>query len=360
MTEGGDIYWDEYSNLQFVKHKIIRSYLNGWFPKLGFWSGKIIYVDTHAGRGRHRRGEEGSPIIALKTFLEHRARDIILKKSELKLLFIDNSPDNASALTEELTQYEGVHPRISWSILNANSFDYLQHIMNEFEKSDLHLAPSFVFVDPYGFKVPYQVLKKIKQQPRSELFINVMWRELDMAIRNPALENILDEMFGCREWRDIKQIEESDDRAEATIQLLRTQLGAKWATYIRMIGDNERTRYFLLHLTDHEAGRDLMKDVIWNCCPDGGYYARKKDNPRQQYLILPEPDLRLLEMWLMDQLSKKDYKWSDLTELLREEIWRETHLWQVTRKLVEVKKLRCYNFKGRFSQKANPTLGLEK
>jgi three-Cys-motif partner protein len=360
MTDLHDSYWDEYSNLQHVKHEIIRQYLSGWFPKLGSWSGKILYVDTHAGRGRYLKGEEGSPLVALKTFLEHSSRDRILERCEVKLCFIENTPENISVLEEELKPFKGSHPRISWKILNVNSFDFLAGLTSEFEKGDLCLAPSFVFVDPYGFKVPYQVLKKIKEYPRSELFVNVMWRELDMAIKNPLLETTLDEMFSCQNWREIRDISESDDRAEATVQLLRKQVGAKWATYIRMIGENNRTRYFLLHLTDHEAGRDLMKDVMWKCCPDGGYYARKTDNPRQQYLISPEPNPKLLEEWLLENLNLKEYNWSQLTELLREEIWRDTHLWQVIKMLVEKNELKAYNYAGRFSQRANPTFGLKK
>jgi len=60
-TDNSPTYWDEYSNLQKVKHDLIREYLNGWFPKLGLWSGRIVYFDTHAGRGRHMSGQEGSP-----------------------------------------------------------------------------------------------------------------------------------------------------------------------------------------------------------------------------------------------------------------------------------------------------------
>lgn len=353
MSDVTEVYWEEYSNLQYVKHRVIRQYLNGWFPKLGFWSGKILYVDTHAGRGKYRRGEEGSPLVALKTFLEHKARDVILKKSEVRLLFIESNAENASALAQELKPYEKAHPRITWSILKADSFDFLRTITDEFEKEHLRLAPSFVFVDPYGFKVPYQVLRKIKSHPRSELFVNVMWRELDMAIQNPALETTVDEMFGCDDWRNIREGTESD-RADATIQLLRKQIGAKWATYIRMIGENARTRYFLLHLTDHEAGRDLMKDVMWSCCPDGGYYARKNDNPRQQYLITPEPNLAPLQDWLIENLRQKELTWKQITDLLREEIWKDTHLWQIIKKLMAENVLEPYNYQGRFSQKANP------
>jgi three-Cys-motif partner protein len=58
-------YWTEYTNLQKVKHDLIRNYLGGWFPKLGFWAGRVVYFDTHAGRGAYTTGELGSPLVAL-------------------------------------------------------------------------------------------------------------------------------------------------------------------------------------------------------------------------------------------------------------------------------------------------------
>lgn len=67
-------YWQNYSNLQRVKHALIREYLGGWLPILGSWHGRILYFDTHAGRGRHVIGELGSPIDALKTLLLHTHR----------------------------------------------------------------------------------------------------------------------------------------------------------------------------------------------------------------------------------------------------------------------------------------------
>ena len=49
-------YWDDYTTFQQVKHDLIRCYLNGWYPKLGFWAGRVLYVDTHAGRGKYESG----------------------------------------------------------------------------------------------------------------------------------------------------------------------------------------------------------------------------------------------------------------------------------------------------------------
>ena len=47
-----DPYWRDYTNLQQAKHALIRRYLGGWFAKLGSWASRVLYIDTHAGRGK--------------------------------------------------------------------------------------------------------------------------------------------------------------------------------------------------------------------------------------------------------------------------------------------------------------------
>ena len=74
---------------------------------------------------------------------------------------------------------------------------------------------------------------------------------------------------------------------------------------MRMLGDNKVTRYVLAHFTNHEAGRDLMKDCMWAVCPDGGFYARRSDNPNETLLIEVKPNLAPLDNWLMQQLEKE-------------------------------------------------------
>jgi len=83
MTRRSDpnpAYWEQYGPFQHVKHELIRCYLNGWYPKLGTWAGRVLYVDTHAGRGRYESGDPGSPVLALQTLLRHSYREKLLKK----------------------------------------------------------------------------------------------------------------------------------------------------------------------------------------------------------------------------------------------------------------------------------------
>ena len=363
-SEGSDSspsYWDSYSNLQRTKHALIESYLGGWFPKLGSWAGRILYLDTHAGRGRHVSGEAGSPLVALQTLLGHRARDSILAGSEARFFFVECDPDNAQLLEAELSAID-LPERIYVTIARGDCYEELDTLVGALESSHKGMAPAFVFVDPYGFKVPGQILRRLMQFPRVELFINVIWRELDMAVAQArkrsdgGMADTLDLIFEGRAWIEGITSDDFDERAHECIALFQDLCGAKWATYIRMLGGNHATRYLLLHLTNHDAGRDLMKDAIWRICPEGSFVARKLDDPNQDVLIEPEPDLSPLEDWVLGELRDQQQRWSALEASVRNQIWRTTHLNSVVRELRRSGQIEADGYEGRFARTNDPLL----
>jgi three-Cys-motif partner protein len=351
-------YWSEYSNLQKTKHDLIRHYLNGWFPKLAYWSGRVIYFDTHAGRGKHGGGQLGSPLVALKTLLEHKYRDELLKRSEVVFFFIERDGDNLRLLQEEIQSLGPLPKGIVIKTIGSDCFAALTHLLTLLKEQETRLAPALLFVDPYGFKVPGNVLKEIMRFPRIELLVNVIWRELDMAIaqgRKPGMAETLNLVFNGEEWKDRVVSPDFDERADQAVNLLRAKIGARWATYVRMLGSNRATRYLLLHLTNHDDGRDLMKDCVWKICPEGGFYVRKSDDPSQQFLITPEPDLSPLRDWILEKLTRGPTPWQELIEVLRPEIWRSPHLSTVLRDLRRERKLIS---DGKFTPSSNPILRL--
>lgn len=357
-------YWDEFSNLQHIKHALIREYLNGWFPKLGLWSGRIVYLDTHAGRGAHRTGESGSPVVALETLLSHKFRDRILEASEAKFLFIEYDSENVQALVERVRALGDLPDRVDVRISAEDCYTQLEELLAHFESTHSEMAPAFVFVDPYGFKVPGALLARLVSAGRVELFVNVIWRELDMAIAQAqahpggAMAQTLELVFGDNRWSAIDRDASFDDRADQAIDLLRDAYGAKWATSIRMLGPNGATRYLLAHFTNHPDGRDLMKDCIWKFCPDGEFHARRSDNPKQTRLIVPEPDLSSLEDWVLLNLVPGPRRWSELEVLLLDELWRNAHMSSVIRRLRRERKIIASDYSPSFSRKANPLLSL--
>lgn len=332
-------YWTDYTSFQQTKHDLIREYLQGWFPKLTLGAaspGKraiVHYVDTHAGRGQHTSGEKGSPLVALYTLLEHRAHPGILASSTVRFTFIERDERNAAALRSSLNKLAPRLPRsISPQVQAGDAFKVLRKLSEEGTVEN-----AFVFVDPYGFKIPWQILRELMRFRAVELFVNVMWRELDMAIqqRQPSghgQARNLDAIFGEDRWRAIGG-DSSADRADEAAHLLADRVGAEWQTHVRMGPGGKAVRCFLLHLTNHAAGRKLMKECVWKVCPDGSSYVRRDANTKQLVLLTTEPDLRPLEEWLDVQLKTGNSSLKSLRQALIHEPWLPRHLNEVVNRL---------------------------
>lgn len=326
------------------------------------WSGRIIYFDTHAGRGRHNKGQAGSPLVALTTFLAHSHRDKILRASEARFIFVERADDNVGALRAEVTALGALPNKVHVDTFQGDAFEHLESILGNLENTGDRMAPTFAFVDPYGFKIPGSVLRRLLARGRVELFLNVIWRELDMAIAQAREQDsgqmleTLNLVFDGNEWRTRIVGETLDERAEQAVDLLGEKYGARWVTTARMLGANHQTRYMLVHFTNHEDGRDLMKDAMWKVCP--GFRARRSDNPGQTMLLEVEPDLTRLEEWVLSALAYGPLRWPELTTKVRGELWRNTHLNEAIRSLRKSKRIVASEFVGRFSEKAMPLLSL--
>jgi len=354
-------YWEQYSNLQQVKHDLIQHYLSGWLPKLGSWSGRVQYVETHAGRGRHESGDYGSPLVALRTLLRHSSRESVFGSCEVAFRFIEEDKENCESLEKEIASLGPLPKQVKVEVICAECFGTLRGLLQHLEESQSRLAPAFIFVDPYGFKIPARTLRELMAFPRVELFVNLIWRELSMSIAQgdsvKGMAATLDQVFDGTDWRMLVDLQ-FERQAEACVGLLRQKIGAKWVTHIRMLGNNNATRYMLMHLTNHDAGRDLMKDCMWKVSPDAAFRARAGDDFRQEFLIKPEPDLSPLKEWVRRKLSEKPCRWKSLIEDLRAEVWRAPQLNHVISDLRKDGKLDGRDYSGKFSPGNNPELHL--
>ena len=79
-----------------AKHEILEYYLKAWFPILASTNKKILYLDGFAGPGLYQNGEEGSPLIALRTAIEHKLQTNF--KAEIIFIFIEKDLERASVL----------------------------------------------------------------------------------------------------------------------------------------------------------------------------------------------------------------------------------------------------------------------
>lgn len=359
-------YWLEYSELQLIKHDLIRKYLQAWFAKLalGGWHGRLVYFDTHAGRGRYAEGELGSPLVALDALLGHSSRDRLLENSEITFVFIERDAESVAALEEEIAARHPLPRGVHVYPIEDDSFEFLKRFLDEMDEAGATPAPTFLFLDPYGFKMPGGLLARLMGHPRVELFINLMWRHINMAIRGEikrdtpsAMSTTLDELFGGGEWRErLGPITGARERGEEAVLMLEELTGARWTTHIRMRGPNGATKYYLIHFTNHNAGRELMKDCLWSVCPDGRFEAWQSTDRSQPLLIEPQPDLLPLESWLRSLLRQRPRKWKDLQQELLPTLYRKPHLTALLRSMRKDGKI---DYQGdKFAATVNPLIFL--
>jgi three-Cys-motif partner protein len=80
-----------------AKHAILRRYLSAWLPILSQGSfGTVVYIDAFAGPGVYSGGEDGSPVIALKELIGHRAE--LTAKAVFHFVELD---DDRAAMLEQ-------------------------------------------------------------------------------------------------------------------------------------------------------------------------------------------------------------------------------------------------------------------
>lgn len=354
-------YWGTYNNHQKIKHRLVKHYLDGWLPKLtlgGFE--KVIYFDTHAGRGRHNSGEYGSPIVALTSMLNHSFLPRILRNSEVNLLFIEQDAENCVHLENELASH--VLPSgMGVNILNGDAFNTLSTIVDSIGKKAF--APSFVFVDPFSFEIAGEVLQRLMRHPGVELFVNVIWRHLQLAIGHAVqgkqvwIEK-LDKIFAGREWLSIVAASGTEAKLASCVEAFRKMTNARWATYMQMLGNNQSPVMALVHLTKHHQGRDLMKECMWKVCPTGDYCASRTDNGQTTFRFSQSPDLDSVEAWVVNQLSGGPARWSKLEEAIRDELWLCKHLNTVVRRMNRAGTIVGSRYDGKFARTNDPFLTL--
>lgn len=166
----------------------------------------------------------------------------------------------------------------------------------------------------------------------------------------------MDSLFGCSDWRDLKTIQDHNDRADATISLFSDQLKAEFVTHMRMLGANNVLKYVLLHATNHPRGRDLMKEAMWNVEPSGTFAAHERDHPDQLVLVSPEPDLAPLRDRLWSEFAGREVRMKAIYDWLSGELYLRKHVHQIIRDYRKRKLLDCSGYDDRFAFGKNPVV----
>ncbi|MCL5283466.1 MAG: three-Cys-motif partner protein TcmP, partial [Armatimonadetes bacterium] len=164
-----------------AKHEILQRYLQAWFPILNTYHQRIVYIDGFAGPGRYSGGEPGSPIIALDVAINHRET----LQGELVFWFIDESKDRAEHLKQEICRMN-IPPHFKIHTETGRFHEIVESVLQSIETSRVNIAPTFAFVDPFGFSgIPYSLIKRLLSYPHCEVLITFMVDAINRFLEHP-------------------------------------------------------------------------------------------------------------------------------------------------------------------------------
>ena len=261
-------------------------------------SQKVIYIDGFAGPGVYTKGEFGSPIIALNCLINHSQDLCNQTKTEFIFLFIESDEMRAGILKEVIaTVFPKTPNNVKIYVKHANFEREMEGILDELEKNQANLAPTFAFIDPFGYSgLPLHLIKRILAYPQCEVFINFAYnsinRFLDMV---DTRQDLLDNLFGTTEWQQIRDIEDPDEKNSklTTLYMQRLQTSSKFVTSFEMLNSTNNIAYYLYFGTNHIRGFEQMKQAMWKVDPRGSYRFSDTTDAGTKYLLSFGGDTRL-------------------------------------------------------------------
>jgi three-Cys-motif partner protein len=294
-----------------AKHGILKKYLQAWMAILARQSAlipkgskSILYVDGFAGPGVYKGGEEGSPIVAIRTAVDHTGNLPV----PVRFLFVELEPARFQSLQQQLAKLQPMI-QASKQVASAEArrgdcTEVLSAIVDNPNQFGGNFGPAMVFLDQFGYsQVPINLVAKIMAWDQCEVLSYLNWDHLNRYLSDPSKAAGITGAFGTEDWKQAIQMP-GDQRRTFLLQLYRDALitkgGSKYVLDFAMYGRNDSLLYWLFFSTNHIRGLEEMKKAMWSMDESGGFRFSDHDHPGQLLLLKGLDDA-----WLADELTRR-------------------------------------------------------
>src|SRR6185437_7057688 len=298
-----------------IKHTILEKYFPSWALILASRHSELSYFDCFAGPGAYEfegKLAPGSPIIAVKAGIELLDRR---KGQRLRMYLIEDHANQVRRLEKVLKSLQPYPENLTVEVKLADSRRYIPDLVERLGS----FGPAFFLIDPYGHPLSIPVINGILSHGRTEILINLMWFRINMDLPNPNAEARLDELFGDKDWRtQAFMAMHGFEREQAFINYFRSRLLCKFVLPFRLRYDPEdvqsgsRTKYYLLHASNHAKAVLLMKEVMWPLGDEEGTFDYS--GKEQGVLISRTPSVDELRRILEREFKGREFSFDELRE----------------------------------------------
>jgi len=306
-----------------VKHKVFADYFDKWVKIVGKYH-NINYIDGFGGCGAYsdKHGDiyYGSPILAAKIVLANKKKDAAIGIIEKELDNIEN--------LKKVFDYLKIPLKPIYT--NASFDDAVNKILDK-----VSLAPTFFFVDPFGFTIKYDTIKRLMGVDHSEVLLNFMFNGVNRFISKPELKHSMDALFGTDAWLPLSKLH-GVEKENSIVNLYRQQLKkiAKFVFPYRVeFPDAHRTYYYLFHLSNHPKASIIMKSSFAKFNFGRVEYIGS-DSAQLTLSEIAEIRIPKIEEFLRTRYSKKSIGYTEIIEdIIDETPYLESEIAQALKNL---------------------------
>lgn len=310
-----------YEDQTKIKHLAFKDYFKVWTDILGSWT-PINYFDCFGGCGKYfdKDGNVyyGSPILAAQILssnikLKDRFGFIIIEKEKKYI-------ENLKKIFKDL--------KINFepSFINKEFNNVITQDILEKEKK---LAPTFFLIDPFGIKIKMNTLNGIMSLPKSEILLNFMYNGVVRNLNVPQTKEVLDNLYGSEDWKKCNGEEEIVDCFRKKLKE-----NAKFVvTYRLSFPDQNRTYYYLFHISNHIKGASIMKDCFAKYNQGRVEYLGRRGNQLRLFDV-KEVRLEELKKFLLQTYSEEEELYEKIVEqLIDSEPYLEREIYSAIKEL---------------------------
>jgi three-Cys-motif partner protein len=321
-----DNFFDEQTEQSRIKAAIVTDYFWQWAgfmvgqqKKRPQYGAKLNYIDLFAGPGRYASGAKSTPLM----IVERAANDPEIAR-RLCAIFNDKEPANTSSLEKELKAipgYANLHnePKIYTGEVGDNVIKQLQ---------SMRLAPTFLFVDPFGYKgLCLQLVQSVIKDWGCDCVFFFNYNRINMGLGNEAVDDPMDALFGNdradRMRRRFEEKKVAPHEREVFIvsemeEALR-EMGGKFVLPFRFRNERgSRTTHHLFFVSKNFRGYDFMKGVMYKHSHKEVTVANFEYNPadaKWPSLFELNRPLGDLEDLLLEELAGRTLPFKELYEM---------------------------------------------
>lgn len=284
-----------------AKHVILRKYLDAWIPILSSRNqvSSLIYLDGFAGPGEYidkktGKSEPGSPIIALEAL---RANEKF--KGTMHFLFIEQDEKRCENLVKVLEPYKKIATaEIEDPLCGlfdeelSKRLDELENeikILNEKTGQSYQRVPTFALIDPFGYKIPMSIIKRLMKSPKSEILVTLVIPSFKRFCSQSKNKYLYNELFATSEWKKICEMDSSQDKdkhiRELYVNQLKDYADIEHTFHFQMKNKFNQTSYFLIFGTNFWLGIEKMKESMWTVDSTGNYTFSDLSDPNQSTIM---------------------------------------------------------------------------